>query len=345
MKLFEEFKLYETLWDSLDESRADTQNLIDFAGDDLANRFLVVKNRMKTPENDLYYWIKNKTPEELEQAVSTLENTKTKTQAKKDLSEEGAKLISETEHWKVYHITTFEASKKYGRDTKWCITGIDGYGDKYWKEYTEEADVNFYFLITKGEYDPRGNASKFALALYPRGLGEVFNQQDEKISFKDIPYIDEVHIPGYDLNTIQEPTITTDYEINVYSGNTRRNSKVLKHTSGMDVPRDQALSEIVTWVKELTLEEKNLTSLAWGMHNDETIIVNIYAPHEGTIERALNNTDDATFNAIEQAFELNNRRSNSAECDKCGQWVFTTKLRSYDYDFLCPECYNNAVSW
>jgi hypothetical protein len=333
--------LYEEL-SELNEAKADTLRLVDFAGEDLANRFLAVKNRLKAPENDLYYWIKNKTPEDLELAISNLENTKTKTQAKKDLAEAGAELISETEHWSVYHITTFEAAQKYGRDTKWCITGIDGYGDKYWKEYTEDAGVNFYFLITTGKYDSRGTGSKFALALYPRGLGEVFNQQDEKVSFKDIPYIDEVHIPGYDLNSIKEPTITTDYEITVYSGSTRRSAKVAKHTSGMNVPMDQALTEITDWISELTLDEKNLLSLSWSVHNDETVIVSAYAPHEGTIERVLNNTDDATFNAIEQALELNNRRSNSAECDKCGQWVFTNKLRSYDYDFVCPECYANA---
>ncbi len=343
MKLSEEFKLYETMWDSLDESKVDTQKLIDFAGEDLANRFLVVKNRLRAPENDLYYWIKNKTPGELGSAVSNLENTKTKSQVKKDLSEAGAELISETEHWKVYHITTFEASQKYGRDTKWCITGIDGYGDKYWKEYTEEAGVNFYFLIAKDNYDARGEDSKFALALYPRGLGEVFNQQDTKVSFNDIPYIDEVHIPGYDLSTIKEPTITTDYEINVYSGTARR-GRVLKHTSNMDVPKDQALTEIVDWINTLTLEEKNHLSLSWSIHEDETIIFNAYAPHEGTIERILNNTDEAASDAIIQALELNKYRSNVDTCEKCKQWVFKSKLRTYGWgDYLCPECY--ASMW
>ena len=168
LNLYEEFS-------EINESKADTLKLVNFAGEDLANRFLAVKNRLTAPENDLYYWIKNKTPEELESAISSLENTRTKTQVKKELSEVGAELVDETEHWKVYHITTFEAAQKYGRDTKWCITGIDGYGDKYWKEYTEDAGVNFYFLITKGAYDPRGTDSKFALALYSHELGEVFN--------------------------------------------------------------------------------------------------------------------------------------------------------------------------
>ena len=53
MKLFEEFNLYETMWDSLNEAKADIKNLIDFAGEDVANRFLAVKNRLKSPENDL----------------------------------------------------------------------------------------------------------------------------------------------------------------------------------------------------------------------------------------------------------------------------------------------------
>lgn len=46
--------LYETL-SSLEESKADTQRLIDFAGEDLAKRFEEIKQRLKAPENDLYY--------------------------------------------------------------------------------------------------------------------------------------------------------------------------------------------------------------------------------------------------------------------------------------------------
>ena len=202
MKLFEEFELYENLWDSLTEAKADTQRLIDFAGEELATRFLNIRNKMKSPENDLYYWIKNKTPEELEQAVYDIENTKSATSLKKDIADEGAKLVCETEHWKIYNITTFEASQKYGRDTKWCITGINGWGDKYWNEYRENG-IQFYFLITKGEYDPRGKDSKIAIAVceYPFSC-EVFNQQDTPMPLRQIPYIDEIKIPGLDLDNI-----------------------------------------------------------------------------------------------------------------------------------------------
>lgn len=200
MFLNEEFlRVLEEL-DQINESKADTRNLIDFAGEDLTNRFLKVKNRLKAPENDLYYWIKNKTPEELEKAVTSIENSKSVSQTKKDIADAGAKLIQDTEHWKVYHITTFEASQKYGRDSKWCITGIDNYGDKFWKEYTD-AGITFYFIISKENYDSRGKDSKFAIAKHPDiQRYEIYNQQDERVFGKDIPYYEEISIQGVDLN-------------------------------------------------------------------------------------------------------------------------------------------------
>ena len=201
MFLNEEFlKLWEEL-SELNEAKADNQRLIDFAGEDVAARFLAIKTKLKSPENDLYYWIKNKTPEELEQAVINAEKSKSNTQLKKDISTDGAELIQETDHWKVYHITTYEASQKYGRDTKWCITGINDYGDKYWKEYTDEG-MKFYFLITKGEYDPRGLDSKFAVAVLRKGKEtrcEIYNQQDDRCIGTEIPHYEEIKIPGADI--------------------------------------------------------------------------------------------------------------------------------------------------
>ncbi len=179
-------KLYEEL-SELNEAKADTQKLVDFAGEDLANRFLAIKNRLKAPENDLYYWVNHRTVADLRQAVTAIETAKSNTQARKE-GELGAKLIVETEHWKVYHITSFEASQKYGRDTKWCITGADDSGDRYWREYTEQG-VIFYFFIAKDNYNPRGWDSKFALVLYPKwNEYEVYDQQDNPVdSLADIP--------------------------------------------------------------------------------------------------------------------------------------------------------------
>jgi hypothetical protein len=203
MFLNEDFlKLWEEL-SELNEAKADTQRLIDFAGEDLTNRFLAIKSRLKSPENDLYYWIKNKTPEEFEQRVVEVENTKSTTSMRKDAIA-GADLVQETPHWKIYHITTFEASQYYGRDTKWCITGVNNYGDKYWRQYTNKG-IAFYFLIAKDNYDPRGNDSKIALAIYPNKKHvEVYNQQDYPIFFSAIPYCKEINIPGIDFQAFTD---------------------------------------------------------------------------------------------------------------------------------------------
>jgi hypothetical protein len=192
------------------EAKADIQKLVDFAGKDIADRFLALRNKIKGQEKDLYYWIKNKTPNDLETYLNSFENTKSSTQLKKDTADKGAKLVDETEHWKVYKILTFDAAVKYGKDTKWCITGARGEGDRYWKMYTR-SNATFYFFISKIDYDPRGRDSKFALALYPAdGLWynadysyEIYNQVDWQLSnLKAIPYIEEVNIPGIDFNKL-----------------------------------------------------------------------------------------------------------------------------------------------
>ena len=200
--LNEEFlNMYEEL-SELNEAKADTQKLIDFAGEELANRFLAIRSRLKAPENDLYYWIKNHTPEQLLKAIEDVENTKSNRQKSKEIADQGAELICETDHWKVYHITTFEASQKYGRDSKWCITGVDNYGDKYWKQYTEQG-VKFYFLVTKGEYDPRGRESKFAVAVFKDGNCEIYDQRDDRVSGDEIPNIEGIQIPGIHLEDVK----------------------------------------------------------------------------------------------------------------------------------------------
>jgi hypothetical protein len=187
---------------SLYEAKADTQKLIDFAGEALAKRFELVKKRAKPPKNDLYFWIKNKSVEELEEFVSELEETPSKTKAQKDIADEGAELVQETEHWKVYRIDTFEASKKYGRDSKWCITGVGPYGDNYWNKYKKQG-YTFYFIITKGKYNPRGDDSKFAVAAFPGDKPEIYDQTDVLVHYSAIPFADEIDIPGVNLKNAE----------------------------------------------------------------------------------------------------------------------------------------------
>jgi hypothetical protein len=93
---YEFLNLYNEL-STLNEAKADTQRLVDFAGQKLADRFLAIRNKLKSPENDLYYWIKNKTPGELDSFIRDVEDTKSNTQIKKEVAEQGAELIDETD--------------------------------------------------------------------------------------------------------------------------------------------------------------------------------------------------------------------------------------------------------
>lgn len=262
MFLNKEFlELYEEL-SILNEAKADTQKLIDFAGEDLANRFLTIKNRLKAPKNDLYYWIRQGSPEELEAVVTELETTKSKTLLRKE-AVSGGDLVYESEHWKVYHITTFEASQFYGRDTRWCITGIDGNSYNYWTQYHDTYNIDFYFLITKGAYNPRGTDSKFAIAIKPDNTYEAFDQQDRQIAFSNIPYIDEINYPRF--NSLI--TLFSGY----YAAVDKRNSNKVAHNK--DISYEEASNEIMSFISSLSQEEKDNMRLSWNLYTTGTAVL------------------------------------------------------------------------
>lgn len=173
----------------LTEAKADYEKLVGFAGQELADKFIKIKPRLKSPENDIYYWLK-KTPEELNQFINDTLSKKTNSEKEQE-AREGAELVAENEYYKVYYITTFEASKKYGAHTKWCITGSQsGWTDetnenKYWRQYNDEG-VKMYFFIPKTK-----DNMKYALALYPDGENkEIFDETDEQVDI--IPYAPDV---------------------------------------------------------------------------------------------------------------------------------------------------------
>ena len=174
--------------DKLYESKEDQEKFTDWAGQTLADKFYKIKNRLQGAEKDIYYWMK-KSPKELENKIDSLLQVKTKSQLNKE-AQEGADLIYSDDTWNVYHIKTFEASKKYGAHTRWCITGKEsGWGgvgneNKYWKEYTEKG-IKFYFYINKKDN------KKYALSLDPNSeYYEIFDEKDNSIKgIKKAPYI------------------------------------------------------------------------------------------------------------------------------------------------------------
>lgn len=197
--------------ESLTEGKQDKENFrkwitskVDamFAGANQSNKEAYInnwvdwfeKNRssLKPPKNDYYYWIKQDDFDAFTKEVYDHKVAKDKeAQAK-----QGARLIYDKDGWKVYNITNYPASAKYGKGTKWCISGSkrwgnDESGEKMWNDYSSKG-IKFYFFI-------HGN-TKYALALYPDNKTfELFDERDNVIAYiPDAPMVDEI---GVDYTT------------------------------------------------------------------------------------------------------------------------------------------------
>lgn len=125
--------------------------------DEYTNFFVKTKQSFKSPENDFYYWIKtnninlfiNVMSIKIDQA-----NEKNKAKAKE---QEGAILIYSDANWYVYHITNYEAMKKYGRNTKWCLAGnYNGH----------EQEGQYWFNFYKGLVDATSDTSRVGTEYY-----------------------------------------------------------------------------------------------------------------------------------------------------------------------------------
>ena len=158
---------------------------------ELLNDFLALKPRIKSPYNDFYYWMKNSTFGKFHDYIEDLKDEVYQKQSVKQREKDGAELIYSDDTWKVYHIKNYEASAKYGKGTKWCITGTDRWNDgnsgkETFQQYHDHNHVEFYFFIKNG-------TEKYAVALYPDGeTTEIFNAEDVSIAYiPDAPHIED----------------------------------------------------------------------------------------------------------------------------------------------------------
>ena len=158
---------------SLKESKQDEQRLIDYVGQDIANKFLTLKDKLKSPYNDIYYWLK-KNKQEL---VDYLDNYQSNREKDKQAKEEGAIYLGENDKYKVYEITSHQASCLYGKGTTWCITMEDA---SYYNSYIKKGARFFFFL---------GKDEKYALEYYPKtGLYRIYNKNDVVVYNVDLPF-------------------------------------------------------------------------------------------------------------------------------------------------------------
>lgn len=236
------------------ESKADQLKLVNFAGQELADEFFKLKQRMSSPYNDIYYWLK-RTPEELKEYVNNILETQTQSE-KRNSAKEGAKLIANENGWKVYEILTYPASVYYGKNTQWCISGSKRWsngerGEEYFDKYTMEWGVRFFFFI-------KNNNEKYAVALYPSGTTEIFNSVDDEIDNlpSDCPHIEELS-ESYDNNEYASTETTNDTLI--YNDSTKINDYVRNNITFV------AVSDDVTEVPEEEFRDcKSLKRVVFG---------------------------------------------------------------------------------
>ena len=159
----------------------------------IVNEFIKLKPRIKSPYNDFYYWIKNASAMDLDKYLDGLHKEIDSKEKVKSKEQEGARLVYSDKDWKVYEISTYEASAKYGKGTKWCIAGSKRWtngehGSEYFDDYHNQKGITFYYFIHGDD--------KWALAVYPENkYCEIFNAEDVKVAYiPNAPKIDEIKV-------------------------------------------------------------------------------------------------------------------------------------------------------
>jgi hypothetical protein len=149
-------------------------------------KFLKDHNKIRSIEDkNIDNWGK-KPWEEFVEFVDELKTEKSKSEEIREMKKEGAELVAEDDNWRVYKITTYEASRTYGSG-KWCITR----DEKWWKKYNRRSQ--FYFMLSKTR--PENDTwHKIALQLGKNGKKTYWDNTDT--SHKKLP--SDIHMVKYE---------------------------------------------------------------------------------------------------------------------------------------------------
>ena len=141
------------------------------------------KQQLKGQEADISPWLKRP----FEQFKSFINQKQTVSKQKEDVkfSTKDATKVFENDTVLVLIPNTWEASKKYGANTKWCTASKET--DEHFEEYTKEENIALYYIL------PKNGLSKVAVSVYPDGKTEVFNELDKQISLG--PILKQYNIP------------------------------------------------------------------------------------------------------------------------------------------------------
>lgn len=193
-------------------AKADQDRLATHVGEDTAAKFFQMKKQLQPPYNNMEYWM-NQGNDDL---YNYLNSYQSKSEKKKSDKAKGAKLLADENGFKVYEITTYEASVWYGKNTEWCISGSKRWsngerGEDYFNEYKENG-VEFYFFI-------KSDDEKYAVSYFPENKDrtQVWNSEDDDIGYLPpyAPVIDRLE----DTRIYKYKNLPTGLDIERYNAN------------------------------------------------------------------------------------------------------------------------------
>lgn len=197
-KTLGELGLQESLQEELiTESKADIEKFKKWAGEDLANRFFQLKDRLTGKEKDIYYWMgldkvrgHNGAISELSMTLRYLEKIPTNKE-RKQLARGGSEKVYDDSNWLVLKIDTYEASEKYGKNTTWCLSGDNEDGRYFFADYSDHNDIYFYidkkenkkYALTFDNLDNWTLWTEWDFPICGKGSQFEWNSSDEDIEF------------------------------------------------------------------------------------------------------------------------------------------------------------------
>jgi FOG: Ankyrin repeat len=192
------------------ESKKDLDDLKNYLGDDLFDRYMQIRDRIPKSMN-LYKDFQSLKEMPVYDVEDFVSNFKSNAERRKT-SKSGAKSIYEDDDWKVYKITTYDAAKYYGKGTRWCITGnYEGHehlGEKYFNDYIKEKrlDGGYYFYINKNNPN-----LKFCILQNVGGkVLSIWDSEDSNLgsTLGDVKKFNLPKVPGINLSNYSIDALT-----------------------------------------------------------------------------------------------------------------------------------------
>jgi hypothetical protein len=168
------YKYLEWMLKQYQEDPSRPEHLIDQVNVFNAN---LSKGKIERGKRDIYQLSRD----EVEDVIAAAAEKKTRKEKEIEIkrgtetTKAGADVVKDTSQYKIVKLRTHEGAEYYGKGTKWCISGRTR---EYWDRYAKD-HVVFSVVIPKD--DP---TNKFAVAVYPGGKKDIYNPEDEKVSWE-----------------------------------------------------------------------------------------------------------------------------------------------------------------